>query len=243
MFNQVKTDTRRSLARKSIRAVFDKKFYNAQEDLASFYQQYFSEGHNNSQMFRFSWLKQCRLMITYNLTSSLLQTLSPEKQKLAEMLYYSEQTQISICNNLFISVSTLNNWDMRLLDMLVDYAILLRITKHDVFYLPRLINMVKALSDLSMLIKRLDQHSSTAIVSPAYVANINQRMTNYRAIITVLNDYKLNSDQGYKPMIVSAKCNNPDATAIEIASVCKVHPTVVGNNLNNFFKEIENFLV
>ncbi len=246
MYKQLRTDTRNSLARRAIKAVFDKDFYKEQEDMVSFYQQYLSNSglSKTSQVFRFSWLKQSRRMITYKLTDTLLQTLPADWQKMARLYYAEDKPQVKISSALFISSSTLNNWDVRLLEMVVNYAILLRISKDDVFYLPRLINMVKALSDLSMLVKRLDQLGKTDIVSPAFIANINQRMVNYRAIINIMDNHRLNHDQGLLEMVVTAKCNSPMSTACEIADACDgIHPTVVGKYLKDFYREIDYLLV
>ncbi len=246
MYNQVRTDTRNSLARRAIKAVFYKDFYKEQEDMVSFYQQYLSNRglSNTSQVFRFSWLKQSRRMITYKLTDTLMQTLPVDWQKMARLYYAEDKPQVKISGDLFISSSTLNNWDIRLLEMVVNYAILLRISKDDVFYLPRLINMVKALSDISMLIKRLEQYGKLDIVSPGFIANVNQRMVNYRAIINIMDNHRLNHDQGLLEMVVTAKCNSPMSTAFEIAKVCGgIHPTVVGKYLKDFYREIDYLLV
>ena len=122
MYRQSRTDTRDFLARKAIKAVFDKNFYREQEALALSFQQYLSSkgAGDISDVFRFSWMKQSRRMITYRLTSTLIQTLPLRWQRMAEMHYASEDRQVKICNDLYLSVSTLNNWDMRLLNMLSD---------------------------------------------------------------------------------------------------------------------------
>lgn len=245
MYRQSRTDTRDFLARKAIKAVFDKNFYREQEALALSFQQYLSSkgAGDISDVFRFSWMKQSRRMITYRLTSTLIQTLPLRWQRMAEMHYASEDRQVKICNDLYLSVSTLNNWDMRLLNMVINYAILLRLSKEDVFHLPRLVNMVNALSDMLMLIKKLDPAEKGQLVSPAFTANLRERLSKYREIISVLDGYKLNYRNGMMPMIVTAKCNNPEATAPEIADICNMHASIVGKYLKNFQNEISPYLL
>ena len=247
MYKQTRTDTCKSLARKAIISVFNKDFYREQEEIISFYQEYLNSNNvsinSASQSFRFSWLKQARRIITYRLTKSLIQTLPMDWQKFAKMYYFADDNQVKICNEIHIASQTLNNWDYRLLDMVVYYAILLRISKNDLFHLPRLVNIVNALSELTLLIKKLDCNADSPIVPASYKANIAQRMANYRAIITALTTYKTNRDQGLMPMIISVKCNNPDAKNTTIALECNIHPSVVNKYVNEFYTEIYKYLV
>ena len=191
-------------------------------------------------------MKQSRRMITYRLTSTLIQTLPLRWQRMAEMHYASEDRQVKICNDLYLSVSTLNNWDMRLLNMVINYAILLRLSKEDVFHLPRLVNMVNALSDMLMLIKKLDPAEKGQLVSPAFTANLRDsfRASEVRRSLPARAcSYKLNYRNGMMPMIVTAKCNNPEATAPEIADICNMHASIVGKYLKNFQNEISPYLL
>ncbi len=244
MYKQSRTDTRDSLARKAIRSVYDKNFYEEQKDLADSFQQYLSSKGTTeiSDVFRYSWMKQSRRIITYRLTSTLLQTLPLRWQRMAEMHYSSKAQQVKICNDLFLSVGTFNNWDMRLLNMVINYAILLRVSKDDVFYLSRLVNMVEALSDLLLLIKKLDPMDKGQLVNRAFTANIKDRLSKCREIISILNYCKLNNRSSIKNMIVTAKCNNPEATVTDIAEWSGAHYTKVGKCLKEFQEEISPYL-
>ena len=243
---QSRMNTSVCLARKAIRTVYNRKIYSEQEDAARCFQRYL--GNNGSarisQVFRYSWLKQTRRMITYRLTSTLLQTLPLQWQKMAEMHYGpSEKQQAKVSMDLFISSSTFNNWDLKMLQMVINYAILLRLSTDDVFYSARLVNMVKALSDLLLVIKKLDPDGKDALISPAFVSNVSQKLVNYRQIITIIENYKLNSRNGTLPLVVSAMCSNPEATAQEIALAGPMDPTTVSNNLRLFRKEISHYLI
>ena len=94
-----------------------------------------------------------------------------------------------------------------------------------------------------MLMKRLDPAEKGQLVSPAFTANLRERLSKYREIISVLDGYKLNYRNGMMPMIVTAKCNNPEATAPEIADICNMHPSIVGKYLKNFQNEISPYLL
>lgn len=243
-YRQSKTDTRDTLARKAIKAVYDKDFFREQEELATYYQQYLSSGSTNlSVSLRYSWLKQSRRMITYRLTSTLIQTLPDAWQTMAEMNYSAKSSQLKICNDLFLSVSTFNNWDFRLLQMVLNYAILLRLSAEDLFYLPRLVSMVSALSDMLILVRKLDPGDGGKLVTYSYIANLKERLSKYREVISVLDKFKLDSRSGMMPMIITAKCNNPEATTSDIGGICNIHPTIVGKYLQQFQKQMSPYLI
>ena len=92
---QSRMNTSVCLARKAIRTAYNKKFYAEQEELTRYFQRYLSSNGSAkmSQVFRYSWLKQTRRMITYRLASTLLQTRPLQWQKMAEMHYGSEKHQ------------------------------------------------------------------------------------------------------------------------------------------------------
>lgn len=248
MFTQSRTDTRNSLARKAIKSVYDKDFYKRQIELASFFQEFLDSSAGDvsktSFSFRYSWLKQARCIITHKLTTALIQTIPQNWQRMAEMRYSPKAyKQTKVSDDLFIATGTLNNWELKLLEMVTNYAILLRISKEDIFYLPRLVNMVSVLTDMTLLIRKLDTYTEKPIVSPAFIANINQRMNNYQAIISCLDKHKHNHKQGFMQMIVSTKCNNPEATAKQIGINCGIHPSVVGKYINMVYEETKPYLV
>ena len=247
MLKQSRMDIRDTLARKAIKAVYNINLYKEQESYVNLFQQYLSQSGGYSQastFFKHSWLKQMRFLIMVKLTNVLITTLPAEQQKMSKLYYGpSSKQQCGIYTDLHISQTTLSNWDLKLLNKVFFYAFKFRISKDDVFYLPRLVNTVKFLSDFVALAQKLDPSGKLDLVSPGFLDNANLKLVNYREIISIIGKHKENDRESMLSMIVSTKAKHPDATAAEIGAKCFMDPTLVSKNIRTFQKSISQYLV
>lgn len=221
-------------------SVYDKNIIRDLEETGQDCQSYLLQGGGQSKTFKKIWIQAARKKITIDLTKTIINSLSADKKRYVMLKYGHKWKNPKMSADLFASEATLNNWNHKILDAVIKYAILMELHEENIYFKPLAINLVQTFKHFIAFADRVDPNGE--VISKYYLKTLSFRMHNYRRIIKKLDDVVKESEDGTINKVLTQKIMNPHERGDNIAHFCRIDKGIVSKTLHEFCMTMRPYL-